>query len=185
MRPDVSSCSSEHVVRREARRSRRGGLASRTIAYVFTTMAPTSPTPAVHHAVLYGLDDTPMPTRRPRGNYAPYDFAGTNRFGWTALGLDTTKLAQRQRTTITESVTKTSGAIESATATFPLGQRTARYHVRRAGAELRSISAGCGGALLACGSCPSPATPAGQANRVLARADMNPTTGVATNGSYH
>jgi cellulose 1,4-beta-cellobiosidase len=52
-------------------------------------------------------------------NYAAYDFAGTAGDG-TALPWDTTRVAQGSHT-ITQSVTATSGAISSFTATFTLG----------------------------------------------------------------
>ena len=93
-------------------------------AYIFTSDASDSPNPAGIKQVRYWLDNTAM-TGAPTHveSYAPFDFVGTGA-GRTAEAWSTSGIASGTHT-ITQSVTPTSGAVETYTATFAVSSSSA------------------------------------------------------------
>jgi hypothetical protein len=86
-------------------------------AYVFTSDSSGSANPAGIVQVRYWLDNTAMSTPPKHvENYAPYDFTGTAS-GGTADPWDTSTLTSGTHT-ITQSVTPSSGAIQTVSASF-------------------------------------------------------------------
>ena len=93
-------------------------------AYIFTSDATDAASPAGIKQVRYWLDNTAM-TGAPTHveSYAPFDFVGTGA-GGTAEAWSTSGIASGTHT-ITQSVTPTSGAVETYTATFSVGGSSA------------------------------------------------------------
>jgi Protein of unknown function (DUF1565) len=138
-----------------------GASLAHATAYVFTSDASRSSTPAGVRQVRYWLDNPQMSgTPAHVENYAAYDFAGTAPDG-SAFAWDTSKVSAGNHT-ITQSVTTTAGSVQTWSATFTVGAASDAGACKPTtcaaqGKNCGTIPDGCGGTLT-CGTCTSPAT---------------------------